>query len=88
MRGRLWALYLLQSAAAAFCCGLSQMGGSLGGTMALVACMAVAVTAASGGLFCSVRLGGLVDGVRGSQLGEVTRPLHAAARSCTAFAAS
>lgn len=49
MRGRLWVLYLLQSSAAAFCCGLSRFGGSLGGTMAMAVCMALAVTAASGG---------------------------------------
>lgn len=48
MRGRLWVLYLLQSTAAAFCCGLSRFGGSLGGTMAMAVCMALAVTAASG----------------------------------------
>ncbi len=48
MRGRLWVLYLLQSMAAAFCCGLSRFGGSLGGTMAMAVCMALAVTAASG----------------------------------------
>lgn len=33
MRGRLWVLCALQSTAAAFCCGLSAMSGSLGGTM-------------------------------------------------------
>ncbi|EFN52689.1 hypothetical protein CHLNCDRAFT_138674 [Chlorella variabilis] len=51
MRGRLWVLYLLQSSAAAFCCGLSQMGASLGGSMAMVACMALTVTAAAGATF-------------------------------------
>ena len=48
MRGRLWVLFLLQASAAAFCCGLSRMGGSLGGTMATAVCMGVTETAAAG----------------------------------------
>lgn len=51
MRGRLWALFWLQAGAAAFCCGMSRMGGSLGGTIGLAAAMAVAVTAAAGATF-------------------------------------
>ncbi|KAL4420578.1 hypothetical protein ABPG75_010234 [Micractinium tetrahymenae] len=78
MRGRLWVLYLLQSTAAAFCCGLSQFGGSLGGTMAMTVCMAMAVTAASGATFGVVpfvsRRGlGAVNGIvgSGSSLGSI-----------------
>lgn len=51
MPGRLWALYLLQSGAAACCCGLSRVGASLGGSMALVAGMALGGTAAAGATF-------------------------------------
>lgn len=51
MRGRLWVLFLLQASAAAFCCGLSRMGGSLGGTMAMAVCMGVTETAAAGSTF-------------------------------------
>ncbi|KAL4436328.1 hypothetical protein ABPG77_009890 [Micractinium sp. CCAP 211/92] len=78
MRGRLWVLYLLQSVAAAFCCGLSRFGGSLGGTMAMAVCMALAVTAASGATFGVVpfvsRRGlGAVNGIvgSGSSLGSI-----------------
>lgn len=78
MRGRLWVLYLLQSTAAAFCCGLSRFGGSLGGTMAMAVCMALAVTAASGATFGIVpfvsRRGlGAVNGIvgSGSSLGSI-----------------
>jgi hypothetical protein len=51
MPGRLWVLYLLQSGAAACCCGLSRVGASLGGSMALVAGMALGGTAAAGATF-------------------------------------
>lgn len=51
MRGRLWVLFTLQSTAAAFCCGLSAFSGSLGGTMSMAVCMALATTAASGATF-------------------------------------
>jgi NNP family nitrate/nitrite transporter-like MFS transporter len=51
MPGRLWVLFALQCAAAAFCCGLSRMGSSLGGMMALAVCMGLTVTAAAGATF-------------------------------------
>lgn len=51
MPGRLWVLFGLQASAAAFCCGLSRMGGSLGGTMGMAVAMALCCTAAAGATF-------------------------------------
>lgn len=80
MRGRLWVLYLLQSSAAAFCCGLSQMGASLGGSMAMVACMALTVTAAAGatfGIIPFISRRGLVSAAGSACAMNQACPLHA-----------
>lgn len=51
MPGRLWVLFGLQASSAAFCCGLSRMGGSLGGTLGMAVAMALCCTAAAGATF-------------------------------------